>query len=89
MSDRSTPIARRHAPIFSRALSFALTVALVIALSSSFERTAYAYVDPGSGLFAFQSLSAMVAGALFYFRKGIKSLLQRPSDGSASSRKLL
>jgi hypothetical protein len=75
--------------MFCRVISFAVTVALIIALSSSFERTAYAYVDPGSGLFAFQSLSAMVAGALFYFRKGLKSFFQRPNDTSTSSRKLL
>lgn len=55
----------------------AVTTALFIALSFSFERTAFAYVDPGSGLLAFQSLSAIMTGTLFYFRKRLKSLFRR------------
>lgn len=56
---------------------FAITSALVIALSFSFERTAHAYVDPGSGLLAFQSISAVVTGALFYFRSRIRSVFHK------------
>ena len=57
----------------------AITAALFIALSFCFERPAYAYVDPGSSLLVFQSLSALVTGVIFYFRRRIKSLFTRPS----------
>jgi hypothetical protein len=59
-----------------------VTFALVIALSFSFQRTAYAYVDPGSSLLAFQSISAVVTGALFYFRSRLKSLFRRSNSES-------
>jgi hypothetical protein len=59
-----------------------VTCALVIALSFSFQRTAYAYVDPGSSLLAFQSISAVITGTLFYFRRRLKSLLRRSSTES-------
>jgi hypothetical protein len=66
---------------------FAVTCALALTLSVTFEGRAYAYVDPGSGLLLFQSLSAVFTGGLFYFRKRLKSLITRskvketPSDG--------
>jgi hypothetical protein len=67
---------------------FTITCALVIALSFSFERTAHAYVDPGSGLLAFQSISAVVTGALFYFRSRIKSVFHKSNpSGVPSERK--
>jgi hypothetical protein len=59
-----------------------VTFALIIALSFSFQRTAYAYVDPGSSLLAFQSISAVVTGALFYFRSRLKSLFRRSNSES-------
>jgi hypothetical protein len=59
-----------------------VTFALVIALSFPFQRTAYAYVDPGSSLLAFQSISAVVTGALFYFRSRLKSLFRRSNSES-------
>jgi len=62
----------------ARRLQLALfTLALFVALSFSFERQAHAYVDPGSSLLLFQSLSALVSGALFYFRRRIKSLFTK------------
>ena len=63
---------------------FALTFALVIALSCSFERSAFAYVDPGSGLLAFQSISAVVTGD-FYFRSRIKSVFHKSSPSDVPS----
>jgi hypothetical protein len=59
-----------------------VTFALVVALSFSFQRTAYAYVDPGSSLLAFQSISAVITGALFYFRNRLKSLFRRSNSES-------
>jgi hypothetical protein len=63
----------------------ALTLMLLIALSFAFERQAYAYVDPGSGLLIFQGISAIVSGALIYFRRRIKNLFtkSRPTASSA------
>jgi drug/metabolite transporter (DMT)-like permease len=60
-----------------------LTLMLFVALSFSLERQAHAYVDPGSGILLFQSLTAMVSGALFYFRRRIKSLFTKTSPKSA------
>ena len=53
---------------------FAITLMLLIAISFAFERQAYAYVDPGSGLLMFQGISALFSGALFYFRRRLKNL---------------
>ena len=61
----------------SRSMYFLLTVLLVIALSFSFERQAYAYVDPGSSLLVFQGVSAVVSGVLIYFRRRIGNLFQK------------
>lgn len=59
---------------------FAITSALFLALSITLGGTAYAYVDPGSGLLAFQSFSAVVTGVIFYFRKRLKSLFHRSAS---------
>jgi hypothetical protein len=64
---------------------FAVTVLLFLALGSSLERPAYAYVDPGSSLLVFQSLSAMVTGVLFYFRRRLKALFGRIPAGSSTA----
>jgi hypothetical protein len=60
-----------------------LTLMLFVALSFSFERQAQAYVDPGSSLLLFQSLSALVSGALFYFRRRIKGLFSKSAPKPA------
>lgn len=60
-----------------RAKYLFVTVLFVIALGCALEPRAYAYVDPGSGLLVFQGISAVVSGALFYFRRRIKSLFSR------------
>jgi FtsH-binding integral membrane protein len=54
-----------------------LTCALLFLLCTSFERQAHAYVDPGSSLLVFQTLSAAVTGVIFYLRKRLKNLLTR------------
>jgi hypothetical protein len=60
----------------------ALSVALVLALTICLERPAYGYIDPGNGLLAMQSLSAMFTGAIFYFRRRLKSLVKKTSEKS-------
>lgn len=62
---------------------FALTAAVFTSLACTFERPAYAYVDPGSSLLIFQTLSAMVTGALFYLRRRIKALFTRQASVAA------
>ena len=65
---------------------FVVTLALFFAVSTLLERPAYAYVDPGSSLLVFQSISAMVTGALFYFRRRLKALITRTPVNPASTR---
>jgi hypothetical protein len=60
-----------------------LAFTLFVALSCSCERQAHAYIDPGSGLLLFQSLSAMATGALFYLRRRLKSLFTKTTPKSA------
>jgi hypothetical protein len=66
---------------------FAVTLMLLVALSFAFERQAHAYVDPGSGLLIFQGISAVFSGALFYFRRRLRSLfVKAPKSIPQSSR---
>jgi hypothetical protein len=64
---------------------FAITLMLLITLSFAFERQAYAYVDPGSGLLIFQGISAIVSGTVIYFRRRIKSLFTKSRPTTAPS----
>lgn len=61
-----------------------VTALLMVALNFTFERRAYAYVDPGSGLLIFQGVSAVVSGTLLYFRRRLKALfVKTPRVGSS------
>jgi hypothetical protein len=55
-----------------------VTVFLFLLICFSFERRAYAYVDPGSSLYLFQGISSVFMGIMYYFRKRLKSLVRRP-----------
>jgi hypothetical protein len=54
-----------------------ISCVLVFSLCATFERQAYAYVDPGSSLLVFQMITATVTGGLFYIRKRLKALFTR------------
>jgi hypothetical protein len=54
-----------------------VTVAMFFTLSLAFERRAYAYVDPGSGLLMLQAAGTVLTGVLFTLRRRIKSLFTR------------
>jgi hypothetical protein len=54
-----------------------VTLAMLFSLSLAFERRAYAYVDPGSGLLMLQAAGTVVTGILFTLRRRIKSLFTR------------
>jgi hypothetical protein len=66
-----------------------VTMALLFAVACFLERPAYGYVDPGSSLLMFQSVSAFITGALFYFRRRLKGLFIKPRNGSGESRNSL
>lgn len=64
---------------------FAVTAALIVTLGIFFERPAQAYVDAGSSLLVFQSISAMFTGVLFYSRRRIKALFHKSSPKPATT----
>jgi hypothetical protein len=59
---------------FSRTLLVLLAIAQVVALAVAFQRPAYAYADPGSGLLFLQVAGSMLAGALFIVRSKLRKL---------------
>ena len=60
-----------------------VTLLLFFALGIFLERPAYAYADPGSSLLMFQSISAAVTGALFFFRRRLRNLLTKSKVNDA------
>lgn len=57
----------------------ALAVLMFLVVAFVFERRAYAYTDPGSGLLALQYLLSLAAGGLFYFRRSLARLFRSRS----------
>jgi hypothetical protein len=53
-----------------------LTALLLLAMLCMLAQPAYAYVDPGSGLFAFQIISTTFAGMIFMLRGRLRSLVR-------------
>ena len=64
----------------SRTLLVLLAVAQFISLAIAFQKPAYAYADPGSGLLFLQVAGSMVAGALFIVRSKLRKLFHRGQD---------
>ncbi len=62
---------------------FAVTVVVLVAFLTCSTGVAYAYVDPGTGLLVYQSITAFITGLVFYFRRRLKLLLfrGRPDSG--------
>lgn len=58
-------------------------VLVLVGASLFFERPAYAYADPGTGLLAIQAVGSALVAAGWYLRRKIYSFLHR---GSAKSR---
>jgi hypothetical protein len=61
---------------FSRTLLFVLAIAQFITLAIAFQKPAYAYADPGSGLLLLQIAGSMAAGALFIVRSKLRKLFR-------------
>ena len=60
-----------------RFISLCLTLFCCFCLMLATERRAMAYVDPGSGLLALQSLGSMLAAAAFFMRRRIMGLFSK------------
>ena len=65
---------------FSRIVLVLLAVAQVAAPAIAFQRPAYAYADPGSGLLFLQVAGSMLAGALFIVRSKLRRLFRLSKD---------
>jgi hypothetical protein len=61
----------------SRTLLILLAIAEFMTLAAAFQKPAYAYADPGSGLLFLQVAGSMVAGALFIVRSKLSKLFHR------------
>ncbi|HZD77472.1 MAG TPA: hypothetical protein VE218_10730 [Acidobacteriaceae bacterium] len=57
-----------------------LAIAQVVVLAIAFQKPAYAYADPGSGLLFLQVAGSMAAGALFIVRSKLRKLFHRGKD---------
>ncbi len=57
-------------------LTFSLVTLQILAVLGAFEQPAHAYVDPGSGLLAFQILSTTFAGFIFILRRRVHKLFK-------------
>jgi hypothetical protein len=60
-----------------RTLLILLAVGQFVTLAIAFQKPAYAYADPGSGLLFLQVAGSMVAGALFIVRSKLRKLFHR------------
>ncbi len=70
-----------------RLISVSLTVFCCFSLMLATERRAMAYVDPGSGLLALQSIGSILAAAGFFMRRRIMGLFNKKKPlASAESR---
>ena len=64
-----------------RSIFVVLASVELLVLLAAFAKPAYGYVDPGSGLLAFQVGGSMLAGALFILRAKIRKLFGLSSPG--------
>ena len=61
---------------------FAVTLMVLAVLLTCSAQVAYAYVDPGTGLLVYQSMTAFATGVMFYFRRRLKLFLFRKGPDS-------
>jgi len=57
-----------------RVVDYLLTCLLLLTVVSALAKPAYAYADPGSGLFIVQVLTTTFAGVLFIVRRRLRRL---------------
>jgi hypothetical protein len=63
--------------MLKRSVLSLLTALQIVVFLAAAVKPAHAYVDPGSGLLAFQVGGSMLAGALFVLRAKIRKLFGR------------
>jgi len=61
-------------------LAFLSIILLVGGAAMLFERPAYAYADPGTGLLAIQAVGSALVATGWYLRRKIAALFQRESQ---------
>ena len=71
------PMMKRLVSLSSSLLSASLAVFCCLCLLLATERRAYAYIDPGQGMMALQSLGALLATAGYVLRRRIAALFGR------------
>ncbi len=64
---------------------YGVTLLLFVAILSCSTPAAYAYVDPGTGLLTYQSVTAFLTGMAFYFRRRLKVVFLRCRTGRDKS----
>jgi hypothetical protein len=72
-----------------RLISVCLTIFCCACLMLATERRAMAYVDPGSGLLAIQSIGSMLAAAAFFMRRRIMGLLNKKKPLASAKPRLV
>jgi len=60
-----------------RLISFSLAVFIALCMMVGSERRAWAYVDPGTGLIALQTLASVMAAYVYYVRRKIAAFFSR------------
>jgi hypothetical protein len=68
---------RSEVLLVKRLIPLSLTVFSCLCLLLATERRAMAYVDPGSGLLAIQSIGSLLAAAGFFLRRRIMGLFNK------------
>lgn len=68
-----------------RVMPVVLSVVTCICVLVACERRAMAYVDPGSGLLALQSIASMFAAAVFFLRRRILGIFTREKGHAVTS----
>lgn len=68
----------------ARVTYFLLSCGMVLCVLVACERQAYAYVDPGSGLFLLQGIGTAFMGVLYVVRRKLK-MIGKAKNGLASS----
>lgn len=70
--------------VFEKALYGIFILTILLVAISAVAQPAYAYVDPGSGLFALQVVGSTFAGIGFMLRRRIRRFLERFGKKPAS-----
>jgi hypothetical protein len=59
-----------------RLIYVVLTISQCLLFLAAFEKPAYGYIDPGSGILLVQVLSSALGGVIFFLRKRLRHYLQ-------------